>query len=103
MNPLGIFLFMLFTPNISAMREMRERDGGGTKGRMHDTDTETDTQRDKEKDRGKDTQRERLETTEAIDQHLHLHLEIVALSVHITIAELITSLHKGRKRPPNKP
>ncbi|KAK0757425.1 hypothetical protein N5P37_010149 [Trichoderma harzianum] len=41
------FVFLLFYPNISAMREMRERDGVGTKGRIHDTDTETDTQRER--------------------------------------------------------
>lgn len=94
-----IFVFMLFYPNISAMREMRRERWRRDKGRIHDTDTETDTQRDEEKDRGKDRERERLRRR--LINTCTCTLKLLPCTYNYSRA--ITSLHKGRKRPPNKP
>lgn len=82
-NPFGIFVFMLFTPNISgSCNERDERDGVGTKT-GYTTPTPKRIHWEIRRKTEAKTQRERLETTEAIDQHLHLHLhlEIVALYI----------------------
>lgn len=100
------FLFLCCLPPIlvvRAMREMRWERWSRDKDRIHDTDTETDTLRDKEKDRGKDTERETGDYGGDWSTPAPAPAPWNCCPVHITIAELITSLHKGRKRPPNKP
>lgn len=96
-NPPWNFVFYVVYPNISAMREIRER-WSSDKGRIHDTDTETDTQRDKEKDRGKDRERDwrlrrRLINTCTCTCTLKL------LPCTYNYSRAITSLHKGGRGP----